>query len=64
MVPNGVRSGQFDVYSNDSPGASVGCSPTTPRPRTSSTWLLPSVMTQCRLISWTVSGPSFEIAMV
>ena len=38
MTPNGVDSGQPDVYSNDSPGASVGCLPTTPGPLTSSIW--------------------------
>ena len=32
MTPNGVDSGQPEVYSNDSPGASVGCLPTTPGP--------------------------------
>ena len=41
--PNGVDSGQPDVYSKDSPGASVGCLPTTPGPLTSSTCPAPSV---------------------
>ena len=34
------------VYSNDSPGSSTGCSPTTPEPRTSCTRPLASVMHQ------------------
>ena len=36
-LPEGVGSGHPEVYSNDSPGFSVGCLPTTPGPRTSST---------------------------
>ena len=39
------------VYSKVSPGLSSGCWPTTPRPRTSSTWPLASVMIQWRAIS-------------
>src|SRR5580765_6873747 len=63
-MPNGAGSGQPDVYSNDSPGASVGCLPTTPGPRTSSTLPLPSVTTQCRVSSWTVSLLSLLIVTV
>ena len=47
----GLESGHPEVYSNDSPGARVGCSPTTPSPFTSCTWLLASVMIQWRLIN-------------
>src|SRR5688572_30302603 len=64
MTPNGVPRGHPDVYSNDSPGRRVGCLPTTPGPRTSSTWPVPSVMTQCRVTSWSVSAPSLEIVTV
>ena len=35
MSPDGVGSGLPLVYSKLSPGASTGCSPTTPGPRTS-----------------------------
>jgi hypothetical protein len=41
----------------------TGCSPTTPGPCTSSTRPSPSVMIQCRLTSWTVSSPTFEMRM-
>jgi hypothetical protein len=64
MTPKGVPSGHPDVYSKDSPGCSVGCLPTTPGPRTSSTWPVPSVMIQCRVTSFTGSDPSFEIVTV
>ena len=64
QMPNGAGSGQPDVYSNDSPGASVGCLPTTPGPRTSSTLPLPSVTTQWRVSSWTVSVLSLMIVTV
>ena len=64
MTPNGVVSGQPEVYVNDSPGASIGCLPTTPGPRTSSTWPVPSVMIQWRVSSCTVSVPSFEMVIV
>src|SRR5438132_4523550 len=64
MTPNGVWRGQPDVYVNDSPGASTGCLPTTPGPRTSSTWPVPSVMIQCRVTSCAVSVPSFVIVIV
>src|SRR4029079_4039070 len=64
MTPNGVGSGRPYVYSNDSPGFIVGCLPTTPGPRTSSMWPVPSVMTQCRVRSWTVSGPSLAMVTV
>ena len=62
--PNGVPRGQPDVYSNDSPGARVGWRPTTPSPLTSWTFSAASVMSQWRLINWTVSGPSLAIVMV
>ena len=55
------KSGTPLVYSNDSPGFRIGCLPTTPVPRTSSTFPAPSVMIQWRVRSWTASGPSFEI---
>ncbi len=64
MVPNGVLREQLDVYSNDSPGSSVGCCPTTPRPLTSSRLLSASVMIQCRLINRTLSERSFVISIV
>ena len=64
ITPNGVESGHPEVYSKDSPGFSVGCLPTTPGPRTSSMWPVPSLMIQCRVSSWTVSSPSFEIVTV
>src|SRR5215468_1311300 len=64
MVPNGVVNGHPEVYSKDCPGCNTGCSPTTPGPRTSSTFPFSSVMTQCRLINCTVSEPSFEIFTV
>src|SRR5688572_30751182 len=64
MTPKGVESGQPDVYSKDSPGFSVGCLPTTPGPRTSSMWPVPSLMIQWRVSNWTVSPPSFEIVTV
>ena len=40
-------------------GANTGCLPTTPVARTSSTFPIPSVMTQRRLMSCTVSCPPF-----
>ena len=48
MKPDAVVSGTPLVYSNDWPGLSTGCSPTTPAPRTS--WVRPmaSVMRQWR----------------
>ena len=51
-MPVGVVSTQPDVYWNVWPGASRGCSPTTPSPRTSSTEPRPSVMIQWRVRSW------------
>ena len=32
MIPDGVESGDPLVYSNDSPGCKIGCSPITPSP--------------------------------
>src|SRR6266705_3207794 len=50
MVPTGVAIAVPLVYSKLSPGLSSGCAPTTPNPRTSCTWLRPSVMIQRREI--------------
>jgi hypothetical protein len=61
MEPIRVLSGQKLVYSNDSPGPSTGCSPTTPGPRTLSTSPSALVMIHSRLTSCTVSGPSLEM---
>jgi hypothetical protein len=47
ILPAGVRSGHALSYWKRLPGRSTGCSPTTPGPRTWSTWPSPSVMTQC-----------------
>src|SRR5215217_8313669 len=63
-MPNGVDNGHPEVYSNDSPGLSVGCLPTTPGPRTSSTRPASSVMIQWRVTSCTGSALSFEIRTV
>ena len=49
MKPDGVGSGTPLVYSNDSPGLSTGCLPTTPAPRTSCRRPIASVMRQCRV---------------
>src|SRR4029077_6022108 len=49
MKPDGVGSGTPLVYSNDSPGLSIGCLPTTPAPRTSWRRPIASVMRQCRV---------------
>ncbi|CFN75130.1 Uncharacterised protein [Bordetella pertussis] len=49
--------GQPLVYSKVSPGASSGCWPTTPRPRTSCTRSSPSVMIQWRLMTWAGCEP-------
>src|SRR4051794_15693034 len=38
-----------EVYSKRSPGASTGCLPITPSPRTTSLWPTASVMIQCRV---------------
>ena len=51
MKPDGVGSGTPLVYSNDSPGLSTGCLPTTPAPRTSCRRPSASVMRQCRVRS-------------
>ena len=61
MEPTGVVRGQKLVYSNSSPGASVGCSPTTPGPCTRWVSPLPSMMIHSRLTSCAVSCPTFEI---
>jgi hypothetical protein len=47
-----------------SPGLSTGCSPTTPIPRTSWTWLSASVMIQWRLKSCAVTAPLLVMRMV
>src|SRR5262245_8283851 len=64
MTPNDVISGQADVYSNFWPGPRMGCWPTTPGPRTSSTLPSASVMIQWRLKSCTVWSLSLAISMV
>src|SRR5450830_934690 len=64
IVPTGVANGQPLVYSNDCPGCSVGCWPMTPRPRTSSTRWLESVISQCRLTSWAGTVPVLVTLMV
>src|SRR5215813_1005893 len=64
MMPVDVLSSQLEVYWNDSPGRRSGCSPTTPRPRTSCVWPVASVITQCRLSSWMLSSPSLLIRTV
>ena len=51
MMPDGVDSGVPLVYSKDSPGSKVGCSPTTPGPRTSCTRPKESVIFQWRFRS-------------
>ena len=51
-------------YSKVSPGLSTGCSPTTPMPRTSCTWLSASVMIQCRLTSCAEVLPLLVMRMV
>src|SRR3954471_17491835 len=63
-MPVGVFRGHHDEYLNDSPGASTGWAPTTPGPRTSSTWSSASVIIQCRLSSCTVSGLWFVMRTV
>src|SRR5262245_53125886 len=52
------------VYSNESPGASTGCAPTTPSPRTSCTSPIASVMIQCRVFSCAVCPPWFVMRTV
>ena len=64
MLPVGVFNGHHDEYWNETPGASTGCSPTTPGPFTSRMPPKPSVMTQWRLRSWTVSRPRLEMRIV
>ncbi len=46
MMPDGAASGVPLVYSKESPGSRIGCSPTTPAPRTSCTSPFASVMRQ------------------
>ena len=48
IMPLGVASGQPDAYRKASPGRMVGCSPTTPGPRTSCWRPSASVMRQWR----------------
>src|SRR5262249_38581665 len=64
MLPKGVRSIAQLVYSKLSPGESLGSLPTTPRPRTSSTFPLASVMIQWRLLSCAGSVPTLAISTV
>src|SRR4051812_38020755 len=64
IAPRGVSRTHPLVYSKCSPGRRVGCSPTTPGPRTCSTLPLPSVMIQCRLFSCAVSVPSLLMRTV
>jgi len=54
MMPDEVGSGTPLVYSKRSPGASTGCSPTTPSPRTIWRWPVASVMIQCRVRNYTI----------
>ena len=61
MIPEGVLSGVPEVYSNDAPGVSTGCSPTTPSPWISWTWPMESVIRQWRVINCTVLWPLFSI---
>src|SRR3954466_13310746 len=64
MKPDEVGSGTPLVYWKRSPGASTGCSPTTPSPRTSCLRPVPSVMIQCRVLSCTVSVPELVMTIV
>jgi hypothetical protein len=64
MKPLAVGSGTPLVYSKRSPGASTGCSPTTPSPRTSCFRPEASVMIQCRVRNWTVSDPALVMTTV
>ena len=64
MKPDGVGSGTPLVYSNNSPGLSTGCLPTTPAPRTSCWRPIASVMRQWRVRNCTVSLPRLVISMV
>src|SRR4051812_38016686 len=64
MVPTAVGIDEPLEYSNVSPGLSTGCSPTTPMPRTSCTWLSASVMIQWRLTSCALTSPWLVIRMV
>src|SRR5436190_1070117 len=64
MVPTGVAMAVPLVYSKLSPGFSTGCSPTTPLPRTSCTWLLESVMIQWRGRSCAVTVPALTMVIV
>ncbi len=61
MKPDAVPSGVPEVYSNASPGASFGVSPTTPGPSTTSVRPRASVMRQVRRRSCTASAPPFSI---
>ena len=59
----GLQRGSSWCSRRSAPGASTGCSPTTPSPRTSSSSPSVLVITQCRLISCAVSLPTFEMRM-
>src|ERR1700694_4528954 len=52
------------AHSQLSPCLSRGCCPTTPRPLTSTTLLLASVMTQCRLMSCAGTVPELVTVIV
>src|SRR5262245_23161814 len=64
MVPTDVAMAVPLVYSKDSSGLSRGWAPTTPRPRTSCTWLLLSEMIQWREMSWAAMVPVLRMVMV
>src|SRR6202011_3728834 len=64
MVPTAVSRCVPLLYSKLSPGLSRGCCPTTPRPLTSTTLLLASVMTQCRLTSCAGTVPELVTVIV
>ena len=61
MMPDGVESGVPEVYSNTSPGRSIGVLPTTPGPFTSCVRPSPSVIFQWRLRNCTVTSPLFSM---
>ena len=64
LATAGVASWLPLVYSKLWPGASSGWWPTTPRPLTSTILPLPSVITQCRLISWVGTLPALVMRTV
>jgi hypothetical protein len=63
-VPAGVGSVQALVYAKCSPGASSGCWPTTPAPRTSCTRSSASVMIQWREINCAATVPVLRMVIV